>query len=148
MSGLVDLGNRILNIAPSWSWLPPLLARIAMGWVFITSGLGKLQNLDRVTGFFNSLGIPAPGAMAPFVGTVELVAGVLLIAGLATRLSAIPLVIIMVVALLTAIGPSVEGLRGLFGTQEFLYVIMLIWLMVAGPGPVSIDSKVSGKYRS
>lgn len=147
MNALANLGNRILNVAPTFMWLPPLLARVVMGWVFIVSGWGKLQNLDRVVGFFGSVNIPAPGFMAPFVGTVELVAGLLLLAGLGTRLASIPLVVTMIVALSAVVGANLEGIGDLFGTQEFLFIVMLIWLMVAGPGRVALDALVANKYR-
>src|SRR5690606_29750078 len=103
----------------------PLVARLVLGWVFIGSGSGKLQNLERVTGFFGSVGIPAPGFMAPFVGTVELVAGILLLVGLGARLASIPLIVTMIVALANVVGPQLEGFRALLGTQEFLFILLL-----------------------
>jgi putative oxidoreductase len=147
MSALVNLGNRILNVAPSFSWLPPLLARVMVGWTFTLSGWGKLNNLDRVEGFFGSIGIPSPGFMAPFVGTIELVGGILLIVGLGTRLACIPLIIVMIVALSTAVADQVDSLVSLFALRETLYIGFMIWLMVAGPGRVALDKLVARKYR-
>src|SRR5882672_10449969 len=84
------------------AWLPPALARLALGVVFVQTGWGKLHSLDQVTAFFQSLGIPGAAVQAPFVAGVEFVGGLLLIAGLATRLAAVPLAGTMVVAILTA----------------------------------------------
>jgi putative oxidoreductase len=147
MSGIVNLGNRILNVAPAWAWLPPLLARIVLGWIFIGAGWAKLGNLDGVAGFFASLGIPAAGFMALLVGVVELVGGLMVLVGLGTRLASIPLGIIMIVALTTAKAGDITGIEALFSIRDTLYLVLLLWLITSGPGPVSVDSKVAAKYR-
>src|SRR5438132_14016972 len=84
------------------SWLPPTLARIALGVVFAGTGWGKLHNLAKIASFFADLGIPAPGFNAVLVSSAELICGALLLVGLFTRLASIPLVVTMVVAIATA----------------------------------------------
>src|SRR5262245_65088711 len=79
-----------------------LLVRVVLAAVFIPSGWGKLQDLDKVTGFFTKLGIPYPHFTATLVGTCELVAGVFILFGLLTRAAVIPLMITMGVAIATA----------------------------------------------
>jgi putative oxidoreductase len=147
MQFLINLGNKILDFAGAFAFVGPLLARITVGWVFVTSGLGKIQHIDRVIGFFASLGIPAPAFLAPLTAYTELVAGALLIAGLGTRIAAIALGIIMVVALKTAPAADIGGFSDLVGVIEFIYLVILVWLAVAGPGKVSLDSLISQKYR-
>ena len=147
MNAVVSLGNRILNIAPAFAWLPPLLARVSVGWVFFQSGLGKLGNIDRVIGFFTSLGLPAPAFQAHLVAWTECVGGLLLIGGLATRLASIPLSIVMIVALRTALADDIDGFSSLAGTIEFLFIVLMAWLMVAGPGRISLDTLVAKKFR-
>lgn len=147
MNAVVSLGNRILNIAPAFAWLPPLLARVSVGWVFFQSGLGKLGNIDRVIGFFTSLGLPAPAFQAHLVAWTECVGGLLLIGGLATRLASIPLSIVMIVALRTALADDIDGFSSLAGTIEFLFIVLMAWLMVAGPGRISLDTLAAGKFR-
>jgi len=66
------------------------------------NGWGKLHNLGRVTQFFASLGLPAPGATATFVATFEFVAGILLAIGLLSRVAALGLVIDMLTAYITS----------------------------------------------
>jgi len=66
----------------------PLFARITVGWVFLLSGWGKLQNLPAVTENFVGWGIPLPGILAPFVSGVEFVGGLFLLLGLFSRISA------------------------------------------------------------
>lgn len=147
MNALVSLGNRILDIARSFAWLPPLLARITVGWVFFQTGLGKINNIDRVIGFFTSLNLPAPVFHAHFVSWVECLGGLLLIAGLGTRLVSIPLSIIMIVALRTAHVEDATGFSALTGIADYLYLVLMVWLMVAGPGKVALDTLVAGKLR-
>ena len=124
-------------------WLPQSLARLVVGWVFLWSGWGKLHNLDGVIQFFASLGIPAPELQAPFVAGTEFVCGALVLAGLATRLAALPLIGVMSVALLTVLAERVSGLTDLFGLSEFCYVALLTLLVVRGAGPISVDFAVA-----
>jgi hypothetical protein len=60
-------------------------------------------------GRFANIGIPYPEVMGPFVGTVEVVCGSLIILGLFTRLAAIPLIVIMVVAIVSTKLPIWAG---------------------------------------
>ena len=129
---LDSLHDRVLSISRNLAGLPPLLARVSVGLVFVTAGWGKLQNLDRVIGFFRSLGIPTPDLQAPFVAATELSCGLLLAVGLATRFAAVPLVITMVVAIRTALWSELEGVVDLLGREEFLLIVLLVWLAVAG----------------
>lgn len=132
----------MLSASCRLAWLPPLLARVTVGLVFVTTGWGKLQNLDRVIAFFQSLGIPAPEYQAPFVAATELTCGLLLVAGLGTRFAAVPLVVTMLVAIRTALWGELEGTIDLFGREEYLFIVLLAWLAVAGAGAVSLDAIV------
>lgn len=121
------------------NWLPNLLARISLGSIFTLSGWGKLHHLDQVTGFFTQLGIPFPEFNAGFVGATEFGFGILILLGLLTRLAAIPLIITMTVAIATAKRPEIEGLTDVLGFEEFIYIVIFIWLMIQGAGKVSLD---------
>src|SRR5277367_692106 len=63
-----------------------LIVRLYWGWQFAQSGWGKLHHLDKVTDFFTSLNLSAPGLTAHFVSGLEFVGGILLILGLGSRL--------------------------------------------------------------
>jgi putative oxidoreductase len=129
-------------VASRIEWLAPLLARIAVGYVFLRTGWGKLRNLDQIVEYFTSLGIPFAEIQAPFVATLELVGGTMIVLGLFTRVVALPLIGTMVVAIATAQWPNVENLAGFLGLVETLYVVCFAWLAIAGPGPVSLDAIV------
>ncbi len=136
---LLALRALILAVADQLQWLPPTLARLTIGWIFLWSGWGKLHNLDAIVEFFGSLGIPYPELQAPFASATELVCGALMLVGLCTRLASVPLIIVMIVAIVTAQRENVTSLGDLFGLIEYAYIALLIWLGVAGPGPLSLD---------
>ena len=73
------------------------------------------------------------------MATTEFVGGLCLVLGLLTRLAAIPLATTMVVAILTAKRADIEGVTGLFGLEEWTYLVVFVWLAFAGPGKASLD---------
>ncbi len=72
----------------------------------------------------------------------------LLFAGLLTRFAAVPLMIVMVVAIISAKLGEIDSIETLLGFEEVSYFVMFAWLAIAGPGPVSVDHfilKASGR---
>ena len=120
-------------------WLAPLLGRDTLGVLFMSTGWGKVHNLDKVTGFFTELGIPAPAFQATLVSYVELIGGALLLVGLLADFAAVPLIISMFVAIITAKRHEVHGLPDLFGLVEWTYLVLLVWVALAGAGRMSLD---------
>jgi putative oxidoreductase len=145
---LSRLRRLVLRVSTSLRWLPPTVARLTLGWVFVESGWGKLHNIEKVVGFFTDLGIPAPQLQAPFVAATELVCGVLLLLGLATRLASLPLIGTMVVAILTARRSEITGISDIFGFIEYLYIALCLWLGAYGAGPISLDALVAKKLEA
>ncbi|HEY2773976.1 MAG TPA: DoxX family protein [Candidatus Binatia bacterium] len=139
-----DLPGRV---GSALSWVPLLLARVAVGWTFMNTGWGKLHDLDKVIGFFQELGIPHPEIQAPFVASIELVCGTLLFVGLFSRIAALPLVGTMVVAIATAQWENVDSAASLFGLVEFLYIVIFLWIAGSGPGPIALDPFVEKLLR-
>ncbi len=137
---LLRLRNAAVQRLGRLSSVAPLLSRIVVGWVFVQSGWGKLNHLANVVEFFTSLGIPAPQIQAPIVAGLEFLCGLLLLGGLFTRLAAVPMCATMVVALLTAQKDQLHTLSALFGLSEFLYIVLLLWLIFDGAGRLSLDA--------
>ena len=127
------------RVGSALAWLPPLVARVAVGWTFMQTGWGKLHDLGPVVDFFRELGIPYPELQAPFVASVELVGGTLLCVGLLSRVAALPLIGTMVVAIATAQWENVDSFGALYGLTEFLYIVVFAWIAASGPGPVALD---------
>ena len=138
-----------LKLAAALAFLAPLVTRLVMGQAFYQTGSGKIENFANTVSFFSELGIPMPEANAFFVSRLEFWGGLLLLVGLATRLVAAGLASTMVVALATA--DRVTFLEALRGTGEggltdvtpFVYLLLLGWLVLAGPGAVSLDALVA-----
>jgi putative oxidoreductase len=131
--------DRVLAVARKLEWLPLLLLRASLASVFITSGWGKIHDLAKVTGFFTELGIPAPHFNAVLVALSELVCGTLLLVGLGARLAALPLIVSMTVAIVTAKRADIASVVDLFSVDEFIYIVMLIAVIVFGAGALSVD---------
>lgn len=119
--------------------IPELLSRLTLGFVFVESGIGKLRDLPRVTEYFESLQIPLASIQAPMVSGLELICGLFILVGFFTRLSALPLIAIMAVALVTAKAEDISGFSDLLGLVEFLYIVLLLGLAVHGAKALSID---------
>lgn len=135
------------RIANHFLWAGPLIARITVGYVFMLTGWGKLQNLDRVTEYFASLGILAPHILTPFVSGLECFGGLFLILGLLTRISAGGLAVTMMVAIMTAKWVEVDSLHTLLGFEETLFLVIFAWLAICGAGKASLDHLIEKRCR-
>ena len=143
---------RLLIRAASSLQSPFLLAvRLYWGWQFIEDGWGKLHNLDKVTDYFTSLGLPAPGLTATFVGSLELVGGVLLAVGLGSRLIALLLTANMLVAYITG---DREALFSIFSDPDkfyaaapYTYLFASLIVLIFGPGKLSVDALLAKKWK-
>jgi putative oxidoreductase len=144
--------------AESWT----ILVRLMVGLVvFLPEGIQKLAFPEVLgAGRFANIGIPYPEAMGPFVGTVEVVCGTLIILGLLTRLAAIPLIVIMVVAIVSTKLPIWAGhdiwifhmpklARYGFWSMaheardDFLMLLGSLYLLIAGAGAWSLDAMLA-----
>lgn len=137
---LNHLALRLTTLAGRTTPLALLAVRVVVGVVFLTSGWGKLHHLDGVMEFFRSLGIPWPELQAPFVAAVEFAGGALVLAGLATRLAALPLISTMVVAIATAKWGDLEGFGSFVRLSEVDYAVLFFVLFAFGAGPLSLDA--------
>jgi uncharacterized membrane protein YphA (DoxX/SURF4 family) len=88
-----------------------ILVRLLVGLVvFFPEGIQRLIFPDILgAGRFARIGIPFPDVTGPLVGTVETVCGALIILGLFTRLAAVPIIVIMTVAIISTKIPILLG---------------------------------------
>ena len=124
-----------------------ILIRLLVGAVFLSEGIQKfLFPAALGVGRFVKIGIPAPQFFAPFVGVVEIVCGTLLIIGFITRLAAIPLLIDISVAIAMTKVPMLSRV-GFWSTvhearTDYCMRLGLVFLLLVGSGPLSIDARV------
>jgi putative oxidoreductase len=100
---------------------------------------GKLHNLDGFAQRFAGWGIPYPHFNAVLSAYTEFIGGLLIIFGIATRLASIPMIINMVVAILAVNLKRVSSLDDFVELDEPLYALTFLWLLLSGPGWVSVD---------
>lgn len=129
-----------------------LAVRLLVGLVFLPEGVKKFIFPEQWgAGRFERIGIPAPEAMAHFVGGVEVVFALMLLAGVLTRLAAIPLIIDISVAIATTKIPllwratAVSAKVGFWSMQaesrtDVAMLMGLLFLLFAGGGALSLDA--------
>lgn len=128
---------------PAWGLLP---VRIVVGIVFIAHGWLKLSSfgIGGTTKFMGGLGIPVPNIVAVCVITLELVGGLALILGGATRVFAALLACDMVGAIYFA--KRHAGLYGPNGWElELTLCAACLTLALVGAGGASIDAAWRGR---
>lgn len=142
-----------------------ILIRLAVGLaVFFPEGLQKLLFPDMLgAGRFARIGIPWPELMGSLVGTIETLCGLLIALGLATRVAALPLIVIMVVALLSTKLPILLGhdwwlfqvgkldRYGFWSMQheartDICMLLGSIYLLIVGGGRWSFDAWLSRRH--
>lgn len=131
---------KLLDFATSIEWLGPLVVRVFFGYFWAETGWAKLQNLDGFTQRFMGWGIPFPAFSATLSAWTELIGGIMIMIGLFTRLTAIPMIINMIVAIALVVIVNVHGFDELVELDEFVYILIFFWLLMAGPGKVSVDA--------
>jgi putative oxidoreductase len=130
---------------------PFLLAvRLYWGWQFAQSGWGKLHRLDGVTEFFTSLNIPFPHANAILVSNLEFFGGILLILGLASRLTGLVLSGNMLVAYITAdrvaLGSIFSDPGKFYAADPYTFLFASVLMLVFGAGLFSVDTILTGVF--
>jgi putative oxidoreductase len=131
----------------NWLQSPLLLAiRLYWGWQFVQDGWGKLTHLDKVTQFFASLSLPAPGMTALAIALVELIGGILFAFGLASRLISLILFVNMTMAYLSVPDDRTNFFHILsnpgdfYGATPYTYWFAALLILVFGPGLISLDA--------
>jgi uncharacterized membrane protein YphA (DoxX/SURF4 family) len=152
------------------AWLPTdaspatILVRLLVGLVvFLPEGIQKLILPEALgAGRFAAIGIPFPEVMGPFVGVVEIICGTLIILGVLTRLAAIPLIVIMIVAILSTKVPILLGQEfwifhlpkfARYGFWSMLHesradltmLLGAIYLLIEGGGRFSLDAYLADR---
>jgi len=156
------VGSRAILVTWASGWT--LLVRLMVGLVvFFPEGLQKLLFPAILgAGRFAKIGIPWPEVLAPFVGVTETICGALIVVGFLTRLAAIPLIVIMVVAIVSTKVPILLGRdfwlfhvpqMSRYGFWSMLHearadldmLLGCIYLLIVGGGRWSLDAWISSR---
>jgi putative oxidoreductase len=151
-------------ISPTTSAPPAtVLIRLMAGAVFLSEGILKFVYTNQGVGRFTKLGFPFPGATATFVGVLEIVGGVLLLAGLYTRLISILFSLEMVVAILSTkitlflgtsplpmpASPPKVGIGAVLHEtrSDWAQLLCCVFLAIVGAGAISLDARLREQRR-
>ena len=148
------------------TWLPALFLRIILAWEFAESGLEKLHG----TNWFADVSFPFPFSLLPsdfswkLSMIFELVGGVALLLGFATRFFTLSLMILTAVAIYAVHWPEhwntvsqlFQGYRIVdtdgdgFGNYKLplIYLVMFLPLLFGGGGKLSVDYIICKIYKS
>ncbi|MBB5331358.1 DoxX family protein [Tunturiibacter gelidoferens] len=128
-----------------------LVVRLYWGWQLMQSGWGKLHHLDKVTDYFTSLNLPAPGVTAHFVSGLEFFGGLLLILGLGSRLIGLILSVNMLVAYWTADRDALFAVFSdpgkFYNADPYTFLFASAMVLVFGAGLFSVDALLRRRYR-
>ena len=136
---IAKLCNAALRVLDRWTDVGPLVVRIVFGYFWFETGLAKVQNLDGFTNRFVEWGIPFPHFNAALSAWTELIGGALIFLGLFTRLTAVPMIINMIVAIALVVIKNVGSIDDFVELDEVVYILIFFWLLMAGPGRYSLD---------
>lgn len=129
-----------------------LAVRLYWGWQFAETGWGKLQHIPKVTGFFGSLGIPAPGLAALAISWLEFIGGIALVLGFASRFWGLLLAGDMFVAYLTAGRQNLLAIFSdpgkFYGDDAYTFLFASLLILIFGPGKFSIDFVLERMFRA
>jgi putative oxidoreductase len=138
----------------AWEWLGILVARFAVGSLFFLSGRGKLvvpERREQMRQTLVTARVPFPELNAACVSTVEFVFGLFLILGALTPITCALLGCVMIAAIATTAIRNIKATSPLGWLSEFLYLpevlylIILFWLFLSGPGWLSADYLILGR---
>ena len=129
-----------------------ILVRMLVGTVFLLEGVQKFLFSETLgVGRFIKIGIPAPGILAPFVGTVEIVCGALLLAGLFVRIASLPLLAVILTAIATTKLPMLvkQGFWAMAheARADWSMLLGLLFLLIAGAGRWSLERFLKKKKK-
>jgi len=124
-----------------------IIIRLIVGAVFLSEGIQKfLFPAIRGAGRFEKIGLPSPEFLGSFVGSFEIVCGILILLGLFTRFASIPLITIMLVAIATTKSDIYieKGFWEVLHASRTDWSMLLgsIFLLVKGGGFWSLDKRL------
>ena len=128
--------------------VPTLIIRLVVGLIFLSEGLQKYITPEIVgTGRFAKIGFSNPAFWAYFVGSFEIVCGILILFGLIIRFAAIPLLVVMLVAFITTKVPILTD-KGFWAfaheyRTDFAMTLLLIYLLIYAKANNSMIKKIS-----
>jgi putative oxidoreductase len=130
-----------------------LVLRFIVGLVFLSEGIQKFLFPGSLgTARFERIGFADPAFWAYFTGTFEVLCGLMVLLGMAVRVTAIPLIIIMLTAFVTTKWPLLIN-KGFWTMAheyrtDFSMTLLLVLLLITGAGRWSVDFRILKRTKS
>ncbi|MBK9283099.1 MAG: DoxX family protein [Sphingobacteriaceae bacterium] len=136
---MIKLINQFQSLAQKSGDISLFLLRILLAYGFWEPAKMKWDDIQSVADWFESLGIFAPKLNAYMAASTEMLGVFLLALGLGSRFIAIPLIVVMLVAIKT-----VHWENGFLASDNgfeipLYYLSMLLILFSFGSGKLSLD---------
>jgi putative oxidoreductase len=150
----MSLVGTFLTELHALEWIGILVARLAVGLLFFLSGRSKLfvpERREQMRETLVAARVPFPEFNTLLVSTVEIVFGLFLILGALTPITCAMLGCVMIAAIATTAIRNIKATSPLGWLSEFLYLpevlylIILFWLFLSGPGWLSADYLILGR---
>jgi len=144
----MSLVGTLLTELHALEWIGILVARLAVGLLFFLSGRSKLfvpERREQMRETLVAARVPFPEFNTLLVSTVEFVFGLFLILGALTPITCAMLGCVMIMAIAAIAIRNIKATSPLGWLSEFLYLpevlylVILFWLFLSGPGWFSID---------
>jgi putative oxidoreductase len=152
MAHILRFYRRITSALSPLQSVMLLAVRLYWGFQFAQTGWGKLHNLAKITAFFASLNIPFPSFTAPFISTLELFGGVLLMLGLLSRPFALLLACNMFVAYWTADREALSAVFSdpgkFYAADPYTFLFASLMVLIFGAGLFAVDTLVARRLKA
>jgi putative oxidoreductase len=153
---LLRLGTASLPVPAGWHALP---LRLIVGFGFVQHGYAKLsRGPDGFIAILHAMGVPFADLLGWATIIVEIVGGLMILAGALVLLAAVPMTVVLLVAIFTVHLPngfssiklmSYDAAGAHFGQPgyetDLLYIAGLLALCLGGAGPLSLDGYLRGR---
>ena len=135
---MTNTGTRTPPPAGRWA----ALTRWAAGIIFLVFGIAKFSDHAAELASFRHYPLPAPGFVVYLVGVVEIAGGLLLAAGLVTRLAAVALAGDMIGAVVVS---GLARWEVISLTLAPMLLVAMIILIRSGGGRWSVDNRIAAR---
>jgi putative oxidoreductase len=136
----------IVSIGSNLQSVILLYLRLTWGHQYFLTGSEKLKDIEGTIQFLTDLNFPAPAFHAYEIAIIQAVGGFLLFIGFASRLAAIPLVLVTSTLLITAHKEYLSDMKfvsdpHLLVIQEpFPFLLTALIILAFGPGRIALDA--------
>lgn len=124
----------------------PLIGRLAIAWLFIPAGIGKIGGFAGTVGYIASKGLPMPSVLAAIALLVEALGGLAVLVGFRTRIAAASLAIFTIAAALFfhnywAMPADQQMIQKIMFDKNLAIAGGLLFLVAWGAGALSVDGR-------